>query len=58
MSKERQWGWYWVRCDKDWEIAYWDGDFWQCRGTSHVRHLYPDTVFDEIDETPIKRNDQ
>lgn len=52
MKREK--GFYWVRAQDEWIVAFFDGDYWD----SHVQYTEcDDDGWDEIDETPIKNPD-
>lgn len=48
----RETGYYWVRIDDDWEIAFFFEKRWFITST---RNTYMDNYFQEIDEKQIKR---
>ena len=48
----RKAGYYWCRVKNDWDIYYWNGNFWYCFSPDNE---WNEEYFDEIDEKQIKR---
>lgn len=54
-ERDREPGWYWVRWDETWEVAWWDGELWHDADTGYT---LGDALWVEIDERRIETPDE
>lgn len=60
MSKQRQYGYYWVKFMNTWVIATWfpEHHFWLVHHTGSSRWEFPESTIEEVNENPIPTPDE